>query len=538
MIHFIPAWYSKNEWKENEQLWHRRRAQTEMDDTVKQIQLFHRNQICECKILLLSFAPNFRHFLHRQSVFRAPYWSCFDAIQGVRRKKQALLSFHNLNWPQNIEFIYSPFAIIAMLNGEKYAQIEFGEDGNLIQVDIYQNEQLKRKNIYDDRGFISCTEVYENGKKAYEQYLAEDGIWKICHFADGHVTVNPRSNFYLITDGVVEKKLPFTKQSYDSMEMVIKEVLESYLAITDDDDIFCAALHERHINLLDQILADKKTIFSIFGDRLLVKNNEHLKKIVMHADYIVTDTEEHLKEVQRETKLVDKCMTCITPYDARVDFGISQQLTVQKVLVPVDMLSDSVFEETIRHLANYLRNHENVRVHLFTRNAAYNRDVQILEVVAGILKKYGFPTQWARKSNDHKFEFILDEEDKIPICFVVEQCVDELEVSKCLREQRVIMDLAEVPDLFLQISAVSMGIPQILKVENQYMISGKNGRLIEAFSEIQSSLSYYLESLANWNRAMINSYELGKTYTTQRLIEQWKEVIRSVEHSTSITIGK
>ena len=92
--------------------------------------------------------------------------------------------------------------------------------------------------------------------------------------------------------------------------------------------------------------------------------------------------------------------------------------------------------------------------------------------------------------------------------------------------------------LDLQISAVSMGIPQILKVENQYMISGKNGRLIEAFSEIQSSLSYYLESLANWNRAMINSYELGKTYTTQRLIEQWKEVIRSVEHSTSITIGK
>ena len=105
----------------------------------------------------------------------------------------------------------------------------------------------------------------------------------------------------------------------------------------------------------------------------------------------------------------------------------------------------------------------------------------------------------------------MNEEDRIPICFVVELCVDELEVSKCLRELRVIMDLAEVPDLFLQISAVSMGIPQILKVENQYMISGKNGRLIEAFSEIQSSLSYYLESLANWTQAMINSYEFGKT---------------------------
>ena len=43
-----------------------------------------------------------------------------------------MFSFHNLNWPPNIEFIYSPFALVAMLHGEKYAQVEFGEDGNLI----------------------------------------------------------------------------------------------------------------------------------------------------------------------------------------------------------------------------------------------------------------------------------------------------------------------------------------------------------------------------------------------------------------------
>ena len=89
MLYFIPSWYSTNEWKEKEQFWYKRRMQTEMDDTVKQIQLFNRNDICDFQILLLSFAPNFRHFLHRQSVFRAPYWSCFDAIQCVKRKKPA-----------------------------------------------------------------------------------------------------------------------------------------------------------------------------------------------------------------------------------------------------------------------------------------------------------------------------------------------------------------------------------------------------------------------------------------------------------------
>ena len=63
---------------------------TEFDDTVKQIQLFHRNKVYPYQILLLSFSPNFRHFLHRQGVYHAPYWSCFDAIQEVKRKKAVL----------------------------------------------------------------------------------------------------------------------------------------------------------------------------------------------------------------------------------------------------------------------------------------------------------------------------------------------------------------------------------------------------------------------------------------------------------------
>ena len=81
MLYFIPAWYQQNQWCENEQIWYERRMYTEFDDTVKQIQLFHRSKVCQYQIILLGYAPNFRHFLHRQSVYRAPYWSCFVAIQ-------------------------------------------------------------------------------------------------------------------------------------------------------------------------------------------------------------------------------------------------------------------------------------------------------------------------------------------------------------------------------------------------------------------------------------------------------------------------
>ena len=116
--------------------------------------------------------------------------------------------------------------------------------------------------------------------------------------------------------------------------------------------------------------------------------------------------------------------------------------------------------------------------------------------------------------------------------------MDELSANKCVREQRILVDLADAPDLFLQISCVGMGIPQILRNANDYIRPGKNGRINRDISRLGEDLRYYLESLSNWNQAAIRSYELGKTYTTQNLIDLWKEVIAHIEGGTGITAGK
>ena len=553
MLYFIPAWYLNSEWKENEQLWHIRRMQSEVDDTVKQIQLFQRNDVCEYKILMLSHTPNLRHFLHRQGVFRAPYLSVFDAIQEVRRSSQTLLSFHNLNWPKEIEFIYSPFAVVAMLHGEKYAQIEFGEYGNLIQVDLYSGGQIRRKNIYDDRGFLSCTVVYTNGKKAYEQYLSEEGVWKLCLFADGHVTVNPQSAAYLIPvvgqaeesvqDGTGKvpqeafREIPFRRNAYASMEEVIEEVFSSYLEAADPQDVFCAALHRQHAGLLVRLLSDRRKLISVFGDRVSLLEDVDSRDLLMHADYIVTDSEDNLHIVQGEPALKGRRMASIPPYDTRIDSGISLQLHVQKILVPVDHLTALELENVVTALAEYLKQNEEARIHLFTRNAAYNREDILLEQISRILEKHGFPPVWARKERGDRFENLLEEEERLPILFVVEQCLNELAVNKCVREQRILVDLADAPDLFLQILCVSIGVPQLLRASNRYMIPGKNGSVIRDLRELGGKLTYYLANLTHWNQAMIHSYELSRRHTADSLIRRWKEVIEKVERDKDIAVG-
>lgn len=539
MLYFIPAWYQQNNWCENEQYWYARRMRTEFDDTVKHIQLFHRSQAYPFQIMLLSFAPNFRHFLHRQGVFRAPYWSCFDAIQEIRSKKVKMFSVHNLNWPEHIEFVYSPFALVAQLHGEKYAQAEFGEDGNLIQVDIYQNNQVQRRNIYDDRGFVSSTIIFENARPVYQDYLNDSGVWKIRHFMnDGHVEVNPRNNTFLIEYEGEEHTKTFSKSQYAELKDVIYEVLASYVAYLKDDDLFCLAMHELHTETVREAIRDKKMILSFFGDRHSLTKHPEDKELVDRAGYIITDSEEHLKKLQRRMGKEIPNIVDITPFDSRVDFGISQQLNVQKILVPVDGMADERYEELICRLGEYLKTNENARIHLFTRVADHNRKRGILEQTRQILKKHGMEEGWAAEPKGPSVaENRLDAAEEVPIKFFAEKCVSELSVSKCMREQRLLLDMRDKNELYLQITAISMGIPQIVYKATPFVEHGKNGMIVKELDKIPEILDFYLDNLTNWNEAMVYSYELGKKYTTQVLIDKWKEVIEIVRNDSDTTTG-
>lgn len=527
MLHFIPAWYQQNTWHENEQKWYVRREHTEFDDTVKQIQLFHRNGVYPYQILLLGYSPNFRHFLHRQGVFHAPYWSCFDAIQEVKRKKAVPLSFHNLKWPEHVKFEYTPFVVTALLAGEKYAQIEFGEDGNPIEIDLYKNGVICRRNIYDDRGFVSGTVIYRGGQPYYQDYLMENGKWKLrCFQDDGHVEVNPNYPQYRLIYLDREQTGTFSYLRYDSMEQVIREVLQAYLQLGEEQDIFCAAMDERHVVLLKEAFKDKKMILSFFGDRYDFESHPLATEIAAMAACVVTDSQEHTEKIQNKAGDVIWKITDISPYDTRVDFGISQQLEQQKILVPVDDVKEEEFKKLVITLAEYLQKNNCARVHLFTRKAEWDRKTRILEQVRIFLKEAGFVEEWGDEEKEQGIsENELDDTEMIETRFIVEQCVDELSVSKCMREQRILVDLRKTPALYLQIMAISVGIPQIVCEKTQFVEDGSNGIILRDFRRLPDALAYYLEELPNWNDAVVHAFEVGKKFASEVLINKWKEVI-------------
>lgn len=530
MLYFIPSWYQEDSWSENEQKWYVRRLHTEFDDTVKQIQLFHRSGAYPYKIMLLSFAPNFRHFLHRQGVYHAPYWSVFDAIQEVDTKKAVLFSFHNLNWPENTEFLYNPFSVVARVNGENYARIEFGEDGNPIQIDMFHEGKVCRTNLYDDRGFVSGTIVFENEKPLYKDYLMENGISKMrYYYKDGHVEINSKFPNYLIASDGEKVTKPFSKFVYSNIEEVLQEVLCSYLEFTKEEDIFCVAMHKRHYDLLYKCLQGHKTILSFFGDRFNLDNREEFKERALKAGYLITDSRERSQEIMSLVGQEINRIEDITPYDSRVDFGISQQLDVMKILVPVDGLDDKVFSQLMGVLGKYAVQNDKVMIHLFSRNARYDLEKKLLHETRKALRLYGINPDIADERKKQEYaENLVDDMEVVAVRFFVEQCVDELSVSKCIREQRILVDMRPVPELYLQISAISVAIPQLVKTGTQFVEEGENGFVIKRYQDIPEYLDFFLFSIGNWNDAKVYSYEIGKRFTTKVLLDKWKEVIETV----------
>ena len=578
MLYFIPAWYKQNMWCENEQQWYKRRLKSEFDETIKQITLFHRNVDRPYRILALGYSPNFRHFLHRQGMYRSKYWSCFDAIAQVRRKKVAVLSYHDIKWPKGLEFVYSPFSIIALQGDIKYAQVEFGEDGNPISIDMFEDGKICRRNYYDDRGFVSSTVIYESGIEQYQDFLMENGIWKIREYKnDGHVVVNQTCpNYDVVPDAKNGKagepvEMRFSKAEYDSLEAVIEEVFASYVNLTRQNDNFFVAMHPLHIRVAEHVLKGKRVIATFFENRFDFTQTSQAADFLEHAENIITDSDYTTKLIMKNLSgsndinsdlqagsaqetgemAADKIsvnsepvrlhITDIPPYDTRMDFGISSQLRVQNILVPVDGLTEDAFAWIIKELADYLTINDLARVHFFTRDASWGHEDAIKNNTVKLLDSMGYDSRWVTGDGEAALGFgdrvadafaenePEDIEKPVEQRFFVDVCVDERDISKCINEQRVILDMRGTMDVFVYVTAISKGVPRISMSADQFLIPGKNGMVIDDFSDIGRCLTYYLDSFENWNQALVECYELGQKYTTSVLLKKWRKVLNFSE---------
>lgn len=500
MVYFIPGWYDEDEWKERESIWYLDRSRTPIDDTMKEIQLFSRNNLFESKLIVLGFSPNLRHFLHDKSIYRSDYFSVFDSLLSIKRKKVAVISYMDIKWPKGIDFLRTQFAIIGFLNGNKYCKIEFGEYGNMVQVFIYDEDKIARKNVFDDRGFLAMSIIYQNNKPYCEKYLDEVGLCRFTRFLeDGHVEINENVPFYIGPTGDVR----FKKNKYENLDELIIEALSVYIRSLRKDDLFIVSLHEKNIRIMTPLLEGRKKIGTIFRDRISKENLNKYRDSLSAFDYIICDTEknhQYLSTLGLNGKVKSRV---ITPFDSRVEDGIALEFPVQNVAFPVDALSEEEFKQAIVHLSNYAEENSLVRYQVLTRGDY---------------------------STVSKIERWIEESVKPVLVrkFIMCPVKTALEINRQIRENRIILDIQETPDQFYSVTALSMGIPQVVLSGHRYIRNGQNGIILSNLDAIEGSLDYYLSSLSNWNKAKIASYEMGSEFSIEEIKKAWTDVVTYV----------
>ena len=169
MKQFIPAWYdSKNWWNSTTQPFYIKRKVTEFDDMISLISMHQKNN-SQFNTIILNYQPMLRLFLHRHGLYEMSYWSLFDDIQGVAQMSPQAIDYRDLEWPEDTEFIYTPFQVIAITSETTYSKMNFSQEGYLFEIETYKEKSLQVKYLFDDRGFISSIEKFQNnGQLSYK----------------------------------------------------------------------------------------------------------------------------------------------------------------------------------------------------------------------------------------------------------------------------------------------------------------------------------------------------------------------------------
>lgn len=94
-----------------------------------------------------------------------------------------------------------------------------------------------------------------------------------------------------------------------------------------------------------------------------------------------------------------------------------------------------------------------------------------------------------------------------------------------MHQARIYVDTATIPDLRLMISAISHGVPLLVRQANTLIRDHQNGIIIQDLAEIPEASRYFLKTLRHWNDALVVNAELIETFSANHLIEKWQEVM-------------
>ncbi|MCL1871552.1 MAG: accessory Sec system protein Asp1 [Promicromonosporaceae bacterium] len=519
MIHFVPAWYNATRpWYSTDTVWFRQAVSTEPDDTVTQVRSF-RQGAEDVGLVVLSYAPSLRRFLHSQNIFDVPYWSFFDEVQGLDDDYTRPLDFLELEWPDDIAFYYNPFLVTVMRDDEVYARVYLAPEGTLQSVRYYGGGMPVLERVYDDRGFLSSVLMHdEAGRPTAQYYLSRGGDVIVSEdVPSGRVDVvqNP--------DG------RFGRESYDHWEDLMAELLARHLRAHGGtaSDTVVLALSDQHDALVESTLGPETLVLSRSSQRSATASATLLQR----AAAVFTDSRRPPGDAAGlPDELAFLPELSIYPLEHRPTFGASANEADVYVSLFVDDISTEELDYAIALMAGQLVNDEHARLLVCTFRS---QDVDYLTEVRRVIGGYQH-LDLAFLADDDVSGLSVDlgaaegPEEKIQLAVLD----GEADLIRTMAKSRVLVDLGTTVNLHLATEAVNAGVPQINRYEHDLVTHRLNGYVIGDDAELAAALDYFLTGLEHWNQSLVQCRVLLDLFRPQEVLGRWDLIREAVAYAS------
>ncbi|WP_294976847.1 accessory Sec system protein Asp1 [uncultured Leuconostoc sp.] len=486
-LHIIPDWHAYS------------LTLPEFNDSVHQTQLFL-SQGQAVELILVDYLPKLRQILSDKAIESAQTWSVYDLLQQISIKEAKPVALSDFSWPENAQFVYMTDCINVQVAGKYFATIslEYPAWTRFEKVDLWSGDRHTQELLIDDRGFISRVTTFDdNAAILRRDYLTPSG------------DVAVQEDY---TTGVVMTQQTWTTQTtFTTMSELIAAALAHHLQTLPENEYLIFAQSQRANFFINKVAPKQPIILNYQAKR----TNEQLAKNILlknpdRTRFSVTDTKEQYGKIITQLNHAET-LAVIPPYVAVKKHNRREIQPFSTIYWQATTITPTAFDAVGAVIAN----HPNIVVLIETAQSHTVFDELIAKNSLTAANEHGIVDSDSQMAYKTRFQFLPPQ--------------TEVQRTRYIANTRILLDLSERPDQFLQTQAISFGVPQINMVQTEYLIPNKNGQLLSDYSELIDALNFYLDDNHHLSETQEMTHQMVTDFSDDMVWIKWQQIFNKIK---------
>ena len=486
------------------------------------------------QIILTNYQPFMQHYAQYFGVEMKQLFSTFDLMQDIQKTAGHPIGVQDLLYSPDIEKVFGNQELFLVKGNQLYGKVFFNMFG-FVDSAVYFEENKRRVEIYDERGFIAQKVYYEDERLVKREYFNETATLTISEYLG--------ENGKVVFEG--GHRGEFDQKEYKNINMVLSEIIEKVVKTMNfQQDKLVLGISSDLLEIVDSMTKKEDFIYLISDiNDLDVFQEIGWLDTILEKKHLVTEAAQKRNEIWERRAALDLpkgSIPVIGMQSATVDFGDSNTIREMIVYWRVGVWgkwADGAFEMMLKKM------YKDPDVRLIIETGRNMNPMKLKEILLSFIDK-NFnckleETELQEKIEQSKLTYtiekrVFDIKEGIPDLRKVAEFLKALEiqqtpmaiqVKEIFRTVRLFVELAKVPDNFYHITALSRGIPILSYGQTAYFIDQKNGRIVQDMEDLQVGLDTYLDVLSPWNEALVTALDIIDANKEEKLISRWKNVL-------------